>query len=370
MNEKQFLISMERIKKYVDKQDSQFEIRDTNKYFLIKDNTPLTFKRSDLTDDETCLISVENLTGLYGNLVINDDDTYTYTLTKLMVDVDLFVFTIGNIKQNVLIVPYKKMKYDDTVRGLTYIGAWNPVKDVNFYEEQAHKVTKTPNEDAYCSFRFTGTGIDLISKLDINGIDVLVELFDEKDTCIVNKNIILKSDIDYYKASIFKHSFSYGSYTLKITVNKGDFYLDSLMVYNSILDTNTVINDMYYKEESKDMNTGLRTDGSNAPYEPTNLYDPSTKKYVDDTVINLGLEVYIGTDEAEANKRKLWINTSEYTETETVSEGLQTLNASLNEITGLNTDLELTESFINTKEMNEALTVINNNLDNLNLKDE
>lgn len=139
-------------------------------------------------------------------------------------------------------------------------------------------------------------------------------------------------------------------------------FVDSIRYYSLDYD----LADNTHSVTSNILSLSFLSKTNNQKYTPTDDYNPATKKYVDD----VGIEVYIGSDETEANKRKLWINTSEYTETETVRDNLEALNASLNEVTGLNTDLELTGSFINTKEMNEALEAINNNLDSLNLKDE
>lgn len=114
------------------------------------------------------------------------------------------------------------------------------------------------------------------------------------------------------------------------------------------------------------LNLSFLSKTNNREYTPTGDYNPATKKYVDD----VGIEVYIGSDETEANKRKLWINTGEYTAISSVKDNLQTLNSSLNEMTGLSSDLEITDEYVSTQELNEALTAINNNLDSLNLKDE
>lgn len=117
--------------------------------------------------------------------------------------------------------------------------------------------------------------------------------------------------------------------------------------------------------------------------EPVFLHDDENEKYY--LYIGMGegkapvlvsgeAEIYIGNDEAKANKHVVWIN-EEGLPDGVVSElllreNIDLLNANLNELTGLDTSLDdEDEYYISEEEVNEVDAIINGIFDSLNLEE-
>lgn len=289
MNKKQLLVTTETIKRYVDKKTEGLQIIDDNKYFLVKNDTPITFKKSDITSEVDATISITNLTGSYGNLTINENE-YTYTLNKIMLGMDKFTFNVNNNPQTVLIVPYKEIRYDDNINGIDYIGGWEIEKDFRHYKGSAHKATGLGVNTVYFSTKFKGTGFELLSKLDSSTTSMHIQVFDTEDQETYTFNCDTSSDKDVYQNPVFRVTdLAYGEYTLKVTINDNEnsdrdtYYFDSIQIYGTINDITNSIKLLYYTEEQSLSNNVLRTDILNSPYTPNHDYDPATKKYVDDS---------------------------------------------------------------------------------------
>ena len=258
-------------------------IKDTNKYVLITNDDTLIIKKNSITDIADATVTIDNLTGKFGTLVANDDGTYSYTLNTIMTDVETFTFKVNNVEQKLVIVPYREMKYDDSNGGITYEGTgWNIEEDKNHYKGKAHK--SIVNGDAL-SFDFKGTGLSILSKCASDTDRIYYRLVGSGGGIIVTT-----TEKTYYQSNIFTkknisydtHNFSYKSF---LNADKVCNYFDGFIIYDTLGTTlNDSIRKLYY---GLDNTIGvLRTDIENARFSPTRLYDPTTKKYVDDLVKN------------------------------------------------------------------------------------
>ena len=269
-------------KKYVDDTAETLVKKDTNKYVLITNDDTLVIKKDSITDISDPTITIDNLTGQFGTLVANDDGTYSYTLNTIMTDVEIFTFKVNDVEQKLVIVPYREMTYDDGNGGITYNGTgWNIEEDENHYKGKAHKSVK--KGDAL-TFNFKGTGLSILCKC-------------APDTDIIYYRIIgsgggttiTTSEKTYYQSNIFTKK-DYNAYTFNYTSlldesNNAYNYFDSFIIYDTLgTNLNDSIRKLYYE---LDNSIGvLRTDKENFVFNPTRLYDPTTKKYVDDLIEN------------------------------------------------------------------------------------
>lgn len=272
-------------KKYVDDLCNNLVIEDKNKYLLVTCDDSVTIKPSNITDIENATITIDNLIGKFGNLTNNNDGTYTYTFNTIMTDVETLVFKVNDKEQKLLIVPYREIKYDDTNLGITYTGTgWSTESNTKFYNKNAHKSTDSKDNAA---FSFKGTGFSVISKLDNETSAVIIRGSGGSSFTSI---ISLDSNDELYGANIYsKKKINYNTYNITLNTSTNNnkkttkLYIDSIIIYDTL---GTILNDsvrsLYY---DLDNNVGvLRTDKENSKFTPTNLYDPATKKYVDETV--------------------------------------------------------------------------------------
>lgn len=280
-------------KKYIDDTTNTLVKKDTNKYVLITNDDTLVIKKDSITDIADATVTIDYLTGKFGTLVANDNGTYSYTLNTIMTDVETFTFKVNNVEQKLVIVPYREMQYDDSNAGITYDDKWSVETDKNHYKGSAHKISEVGSYN----FTMKGTGFKLISKVNnqtgfmsvnaYRGIGTKTD--DGKNKPIVLLNWIdTASDVEMYKTNIFDNNkLSFDTYTIKINGgSKGSTgfttcYTDSIIIYNTLgTELSDSIRKLYYK---LDNSIGvLRTDKENCVFNPTRLYDPTTKKYVDD----------------------------------------------------------------------------------------
>lgn len=277
-------------KKYVDDTTNTLVKKDTNKYILICNDDTLVIKKDNITDIANATVTIDNLTGKFGTLVANDNGTYSYTLNTIMTDVETFAFKVNNVEQKLVIVPYKEMTYDDKNSGITYDDKWTVEEDSKHYKGSAHKIE---NKIGTSTIIFKGTGIDVYTKISpicgSSTIDIYKGIGSKKEDgkykpSLYTNYIENKSNDTHYKqptTSVKKLNFN--TYTSEIMggVSNSTYYLDYIVIYNTLgNDLNDSIRRLYY---AKDNAIGvLRTDIPNGVFEPKELYDPTTKKYVDD----------------------------------------------------------------------------------------
>lgn len=280
-------------KKYVDDTADTLVKQDTNKYILICNDDTLVINKTDITDLSDATITIDNLTGQFGTLVGNDDGTYTYTLNTIMTDVETFTFKVNNVEQKLVIVPYREMKYNDDNAGITYDDKWTIEEDSKHYKGNAHKIE---NQIGTSTIIFKGTGIDVYTKISpISGtstIDIYNGIGSKKEDgkykpSLYTNYIENNNDIIYYQQpTISVKKLDFNTYTVEIMggISNSTYYLDYIVIYNTLgTDLNDSIRKLYY---AKDNSIGLlRTDTENPRFDPTRLYDPTTKKYVDDLMV-------------------------------------------------------------------------------------
>lgn len=279
---------------YVD--DSIASLEDTNKYKLITCDDPLVINKTDITDIADATVTIDNLTGQYGNLTANENGTWTYTLNGFMNGLETFTFTVGETTQDLVIVPYKEMVYNDNNAEIGYSGTWDVESGTEYSNRSTHK---TSQKGATATFTFTGTGVDIYTRTNDDVGLISAELYsgkgcykdDGKYKPTLKTQYIdnVSTSGDYYQIPTLSfEDLDYGTYTVVITAGakgqgtSGTYYLDGIRVYNSLNITNLKINDLYRLE--KKQNNFLHIDRKNTKYTPTHDYDPATKVYVDDSI--------------------------------------------------------------------------------------
>lgn len=281
-------------KKYVDDTANTLVKKDTNKYILITNDDTLVIKKSDITDIADATITIDNLTGKFGALVANDDGTYSYTLNNIMTDVETFIFKVNNVEQKLVIVPYREMQYDDKNAGITYSDNWTIEENTNCYKNSLHK-KNDKNISSHITMLFKGTAIDVIgilpnkTEFDVSTMTYRIFKGQSTDTAnrIVNKTFYLNATNTEYKSklNLNENVLEFNLYTLQCVAPKNNnLYIDSIIIYDTLGDNiNQTISNLY---DNYNSNSVLYTNKANYKFSPTRLYDPTTKKYVDELVEN------------------------------------------------------------------------------------
>lgn len=283
-----------KIKKYVDDATNTLVKKDTNKYVLITNDDTLVIKKDSITDIADATVTIDNLTGKFGTLVANADNTYSYTLNTIMTDVETFTFKVNNAEQKLVIVPYKEMTYDDKNAGITYDSNWTIEENTNCYNNSIHK-KNDKNISSYITIKFKGTAIDVIgilpnkTEFDVSTMTYRIFKGQSTDTAnrVVNKTFSLNVTNTEYKSklNVNENVIDFNLYTLQCVAPKNsNLYIDSIIIYNTLGDNiNQTISNLY---DNYNSNSVLYTNKANYKFNPTRLYDPTTKKYVDDLVKN------------------------------------------------------------------------------------
>ena len=258
-------------------------IKDTNKYILICNDDTLVIKKGNITNIADATVTIDNLTGQFGTLVANDNGTYSYTLNTIMTDVETFTFKVNNIEQKLIIVPYKEMQYDDKNGGITYDSNWTIEENASYNGNSAHISIK--ENEAIISFNFKGCGIDIFGKTSSITGRCRAELY--KGDTRLHRQVTNNGGVtsDYYDVPIFSFSdLDYDSYTIKISSYADNIsILDYIKVYNSLSNIDNSIFKLY-ENKSSSQRSVLYINRKNFAYTPFHIYDPTTKKYVDDLV--------------------------------------------------------------------------------------
>ena len=270
-------------KKYVDDTTNTLVKKDTNKYILITNDDTLVIKKDSITDITNATITIDNLTGQFGTLVANDDGTYSYTLNTIMTDVETFTFKVNNVEQKLVIVPYKEMQYDDKNAAITYDSNWTIEENTLYNDGSAHISVK--ENLATVNFNFKGCGIDIFGKTSSITGRARAELY-KGDTRLYRQIIDTNGGTsDQYDVPIFSFSnLDYDSYTIKISSYADNISIfDYIKIYNSLSNIDNSIIELY-ENKSSSQRSVLYIDRKNFLYTPYHMYDPTTKKYVDDLV--------------------------------------------------------------------------------------
>lgn len=261
---------------------------DTNKYKLITCDDPLVINKTDITDIADATVTVDNLTGQYGNLTANEDGTWTYTLNGFMNGLETFTFTVGETTQDLVIVPYREMVYSIFNPAIQTSGTFETVINENHYGKKALYYYST-EEVGNLIINANCTSFYINGYMNSNTGKVIMRLLkNDQSIYTVMANTSLKNNRESYNSTIVKiKKCEYDNYNLKIAIAKGNsIYIDSIIVIDPLGDINnqSILN-MYNVHEADQISNGvLFINKSNYIYTPTKIYDPATKVYVDDTI--------------------------------------------------------------------------------------
>lgn len=272
-----------------------------SKAYVIDFGKPVTYTDTFTEAEKKATITLNGATnnvktGTYGQMTLNGNgDSITYKLTKFMDNIDKFTFNEDykgkkQLSKDVFMVPASSIYYEDnfgdgTTDGngklntvIKYGEGWSVTgedkidsilgdkeygSDTNYANNlhdsgTVHYVTAGDTAKT-AEFEFTGTGIDIYSRVSSETGRVKVELY--KGTTRVARQIINSVSVDGERYQIPVFSFNdleKGTYTVKITVYAGQtYYLDGVRIYNPIsentkvdLDKNkdTTVGDLYDKD--------------------------------------------------------------------------------------------------------------------------
>lgn len=268
------------------------DVYDTaNQAFVVDFGKPVTYDADTVfsKSEQNATINLTNPTGTYGNMSLNDNKSITYTLKKFMDGIDKFIFSEKfsdkvTLQKSVYMLPASSIYYEDNFADengktlIKYGDGWDITgedkidsilgdkeygSDTNYANNlhdsgTVHYIT-AKNTAIAANFEFTGTGIDIYSRVSSETGKVKVELY--KGTTRVARQIINSVSVDGTRHQIPVFSFNdleKGTYTVKITVYAGQtYYLDGVRIYNPIsentkvdLDKNkdTTVGDLYDKD--------------------------------------------------------------------------------------------------------------------------
>lgn len=222
-----------------------------------------------------------SLQDTYGNIERTENDTVTYTPTKLNWNgVDTF-YSLGktsdqNTWAKINVMPANNVYYEDTfitneqsgTVGIVYTGTWNdesidgsgtntenPKSDQGAWSNTndlgddrgdsdgtSHMVDVADNQKATASFTFTGTGVDVYSRTSPTTGTILVQVKNKDGQAVKTSIIDTKSaNGEYYQVPTYSFSGEYDTYTVTINVTSAakdryTYYLDGIRVYNPIQD--------------------------------------------------------------------------------------------------------------------------------------
>ena len=270
-----------------------------NKAYVIDFGKPVTYTDTFTEAEKKATITLNGTTnnvktGTYGQMTLNGNgDSITYKLTKFMDGIDTFTFNENykdkkQLSKDVFMVPASSIYYEDnfgTTDGngklntvIKYGDGWSVTgedkidsilgdkeygSDTNYANNlhdsgTVHYVTAGDTAKT-AEFEFTGTGIDIYSRVSSETGRVKVELY--KGTTRVARQIINSVSVDGERYQIPVFSFNdlgKGTYTVKITVYAGQtYYLDGVRIYNPIKedvkvnldkDKDTTVGDLYNKD--------------------------------------------------------------------------------------------------------------------------
>lgn len=275
-----------------------------NKAFVVDFGKPVTYDADTVfsASEQKATIDLTNPTGTYGNMALNTNKSITYTLKEFMDGIDKFIFNEKfsdkvTLEKSVYMVPASSIYYEDNFGDGTtdkngkpntvikYGTGWNVTgedkidsilgdkeygSDTNYannlHDSGTVHYVKAKDEAVTADFEFTGTGIDIYSRVNDETGKVKVELY--KGTTRVARQIINSVSVDGTRYQIPVFSFNdlapepY-TYTVRITVYAGQtYYLDGVRIYNPISedtkleeDKDTTVGDIY--DEHNEANAKL-----------------------------------------------------------------------------------------------------------------
>ena len=221
----------------------------------------------------------------YGNAKVADE-TLTYEPKTMNWDNYDSFYALGkngdiNQWSKVSVMPANNVYYEDDFMvntegsGIVYGGSWTIVGtpdnntetpnngvhggwvegDIGLSDDTGYSdgSAQMASGKATAKFTFTGTGVDVYTRTNINTLTVMAQLVDENgktQTLIMNNKA---ENGDYYQIPTLSFAdLAYGTYTVTIYVSgsSGTYYLDGIRVYNPIqgLEEDEIVKDAYADE--------------------------------------------------------------------------------------------------------------------------
>ena len=269
-----------------------------NKAFVVDFGKPVTYRKNQVFDENElkATITLPKTSGVYGNMALNSDQSITYTLTKFMDGIDTFTFNENykgkkQLSKDVFMVPASSIYYEDNFGDGTadkdgnlntvikYGDGWKVTGEDNIdsilgdaeygsdtsYANNLHDsgtVHYVTGKDkaVTADFEFTGTGIDIYSRVSSETGTVTAEVYNKSGQRVA-RQIINSVSVDgtRYQIPVFTFSkLERDTYTVRITVNAGEtYYLDGVRIYSSINENtkvdsdknkDTTVGDIYNKD--------------------------------------------------------------------------------------------------------------------------
>lgn len=291
------------------------------KSFVIDYAKEVTFSENDVFNDELTKLGgnntislkdngdnslVNSVEGQWGQMSVNNNNSLTYKLKKIISGIDTYYLnvanTIGNntanLQKQINVIPANNVYYEDdfvtdtstgTV-GIEYTGSWieegtklsnketindihggwtnSSLADDTGYSDGSAHVSSTSGATA--SFTFTGTGVDIYSRTNQKTGTIYVTVKNTKDGTTTTKRTVVDNQAnsgDYYQIPTYTFSGDYGTYEVTVRVTTGaasekryTYYLDGIRVYNPIksLENDQVVKDAYTANELDAVFTEVR----------------------------------------------------------------------------------------------------------------
>lgn len=280
----------------------------SDKAFVIDYGKPVTYEYSQIFDardqsDNYGTVTfngstAQSVTGAYGTMTNNSDNkNVTYKLNKFMNGIDEFNFNQKitstdengieidqDLPTNVSMIPANSVYYEDDFAStetiaqgedeskvrIVYSGEWatdgkaqNTEKqdttnkqygwDSSYKDDKEYSngtAHKTSAIGAKAKFTFTGTGVDVYSRTDLQAGEIFATLKKDGQE-VIHKFAIVNnrsahdgtSSVYYQIPTLFFNKLTYGTYTVEIEVlsdatdetkTSGTYYLDGIRVYNPL----------------------------------------------------------------------------------------------------------------------------------------
>lgn len=269
-----------------------------NKAFVVDFGKPVTYSKNQVFDENElkATITLPKTSGVYGNMALNSDQSITYTLTKFMDGIDTFTFNENykgkkQLSKDVFMVPASSIYYEDNFGDGTtdkdgnlntvikYGDGWKVTGEDkidsilgdkeygsdtsyanNLHDSGTVHYVTGKDKAVTADFEFTGTGIDIYSRVSSETGTVTAEVYNKSGQRVA-RQIINSVSVDgtRYQIPVFTFSkLERDTYTVRITVNAGEtYYLDGVRIYSSINENtkvdsdknkDTTVGDIYNKD--------------------------------------------------------------------------------------------------------------------------
>lgn len=271
-----------------------------NKAYVIDFGKPVTYTDTFTEAEKKATITLNGATnnvktGTYGQMTLNGNgDSITYKLTKFMDGIDTFTFNENykdkkQLSKDVFMVPASSIYYEDnfgTTDGngklntvIKYGEGWSVTGEDkidsilgdkeygsdtsyanNLHDSGTVHYVTGKDKAVTAEFEFTGTGIDIYSRVSSETGTVTAEVYNKSGQRVA-RQIINSVSVDgtRYQIPVFTFSkLERDTYTVRITVNAGEtYYLDGVRIYSSINENtkvdsdknkDTTVGDIYNKD--------------------------------------------------------------------------------------------------------------------------